>query len=129
MGKPTTRMLEVYKVVREACDVMIAAIKPGISAAAPHDLSKKVIEQAGMNEGRWHLSGYGIAPGFPPIWGELLRLEAGSPYVLQPGMVVSIEPPVFLPKEKIGFRIIDNVLISNAGAEILSEFTRDFITL
>ena len=127
MGQPTPRMKEVYQVVREACDVMIAAVKPGISAVVPHEASKNVIEKAGMNEGRWHLSGYGIAPGFPPVWGELLKLEAGSPYTLEPGMVISIEPPVFLPKEKIGFRIIDNVLITDSGAEILSKFSRDFI--
>lgn len=127
MGRPTPRMKEVYNVVREACDEMIAAVKPGVSAVAPHEASKKVIENAGMNEGRWHLSGYGIAPGFPPVWGEVLKLEAGSPYTLEPGMIISIEPPVFLPQERIGFRIIDNVLITDSGAEILSKFPRDFI--
>ena len=42
-------------------------------------------------------------------------------------MVISIEPPVFIHEEKLGARIIDNVLVTDSGAEILSSFTRDLI--
>ena len=42
---------------------------------------------------------------------------------------MSIEPPVYIHEEKIGVRIIDNVLVTDTGAEILSKFTRDLIVL
>ena len=44
-------------------------------------------------------------------------------------MIMSIEPPVYIHEEKIGVRIIDNVLVTDTGAEILSKFTRDLIVL
>jgi len=44
-------------------------------------------------------------------------------------MVVSIEPPVHIHEEKLGARIIDNVLVKESGAEILSKFSRDLIVL
>lgn len=127
MGKPTDRAKEVYQIARDACDAMIDAIKPGVPAVVPHQAAKKVIEDAGMEKYRLHLSGYGIAPGFPPSWGESLKLDDGSTNTMAAGQVVSIEPPVLIHEEKMGARIIDNVLVTDSGAEILSKFTRDLI--
>ena len=42
-------------------------------------------------------------------------------------MVVTIEPPIFIGEERLGARIIDNVLVTGAGAELLSHFDRDLI--
>ena len=42
-------------------------------------------------------------------------------------MVVTIEPPVFLREEKLGARLIDNVLVTNDGCELLSRMSRDLI--
>jgi Xaa-Pro dipeptidase len=53
----------------------------------------------------------------------------GSTYTLQAGMVVSIEPPIFIKEEKIGARIIDNVLVTETGAERLSRWSRDLIVV
>ena len=53
----------------------------------------------------------------------------GSTYTLRAGMVLSIEPPIFIAEEKIGARIIDNVLVTNDGAELLSRFSRDLIVV
>ena len=118
-------MKEVYQVVRDACDAQIAAIKDGVPASVPHEAAKKVIGDAGMEEGRWHTSGYGIAPGFPPRWSESIQMNGSTDQPLQSGMVLSIEPPVFLPEERLGARIIDNVLVTDTGCEILSKTSRD----
>ena len=125
IGQPTARMKEVYRVVREACDAQIAAIKAGVPASVPHEAAKKVVGDAGMEEGRWHTSGYGIAPGFPPRWSEGFQMDGSSDAPIQSGMVLSIEPPVFLPEERLGARIIDNVLVTDTGCEILSKTSRD----
>ncbi|MCC6468897.1 MAG: aminopeptidase P family protein [Alphaproteobacteria bacterium] len=129
LGAPTPRMRELYDVVRRACDACIAAIHDGVPAAVPHEAAKRVIAAAGLDRGRVHLSGYGLAPGFPPTWAEPIHLFGGSTNTLRAGMVVTIEPPVFLGDERLGARIIDNVLVTKDGAELLSRYGRDMIRL
>lgn len=127
LGEPTPRMRELYEVVRCAADALIREVRAGVPAVVPHEAAKKVIAQAGFDKYRVHTSGYGIAPGFPPSWGEPVNMFNGNPYTLQAGMVVSVEPPVFIGEEKLGARIIDNVLVTNDGAEIISSCRRDLI--
>lgn len=127
LGQPTARMLELHDLVRRASDVAIAEIRAGVPAVRPHEAAKRVIADAGLDHGRVHTSGYGIAPGFPPTWGEPLHMFGGSDYSLQAGMVVTIEPPVFLGDERLGARLIDNVLVTENGAELLSKFSRELI--
>lgn len=129
IGPPTPRMRELYDVVRRASDACIAQIRDGVPATVPHEAAKHVIAKAGLERGRVHTSGYGLAPGFPPTWGEPIHLLGGSAYTLQAGMVVTVEPPVFLGDERLGARLIDNVLVTEEGAELLSQFPRDLIVI
>jgi Xaa-Pro dipeptidase len=129
LGKPTARMREIYAIQLEACDACIAAARAGVPAVVPHEATKKVLTDAGMDRYRLHITGYGIAPGFPPSWQESVHMFGGSPYTLEAGMVLSVEPPIFIPEEGIGARVVDNILIKEDGAEILSTFTRDLIEL
>lgn len=127
LGQPTDRMIELYAIVRNACDVCISEIKAGVSAARPHEAAKRVIADAGMDEFRWHLTGYGIAPGFPPSWGESLLLFDCSHHILEAGMVVSVEPPIFIHEERLGIRLVDNVIVKEKNCEVLSNFSRDLL--
>ena len=127
LGPPTPRMRALYDVVRRASDACIAEIRPGVPATVPHEAAKRVIANAGLNDARVHLSGYGLAPGFPPSWAEPIHLFGGSSYTVQAGMVLTVEPPVFLRDERLGARLIDNVQVTNSGAEILSRFSRELI--
>jgi Xaa-Pro dipeptidase len=127
LGRASARTREVYAVVRAACDAMIEAIRDGVPAVVPHQAARRLIAEAGLEHGRVHTSGYGLAPGFPPTWGEPLHMLSDSPYTLKAGMVLTVEPPVFLGSERIGVRIIDNVLVTAAGAELLSRQPRDLI--
>jgi Xaa-Pro dipeptidase len=129
LGPPTNRMRELYGVVRRAADAQIAAIRDGVPALVPHEAAKAVIGAAGLEAGRVHTSGYGLAPGFPPSWSEPVHMFGDSGYTLRAGMVVTVEPPVFLAEEQLGARIIDNVLVTHSGAELLSRFSRDLITV
>ena len=72
-------------------------------------------------------TGYALAPGFPPSWGEPLHMLEGCNEILREGMIVTVEPPVFLGDEKLGARVIDNVLVTREGVEVLSRFPRDLI--
>ena len=129
LGAPRPRVKEIYQIVRDACDACIAEIKAGVPAVKPHEAAKKVIDDAGMDQYRLHTTGYGIGPGYPPSWGESNHLFGDSKYILEAGMIISIEPPVYIHEEKIGVRIIDDVLVTETGGEILSKFTRDLIIL
>ena len=93
----------------------------------PHEAAKRVIAEAGLEHGRVHTTGYGLAPGFPPTWGEPIHMIGGSTYTLEAGMVITVEPPVFLHEERLGARIIDNVLVTHDGCELLTRATRDLI--
>ncbi len=127
LGTPTARMREIYDLVRRACDACIAEIRAGVPAVVPHEAAKRVIEEAGLGHGRVHTTGYGLAPGFPPTWGEPIHMFGGSTYTLEAGMVITVEPPVFLGEEKLGARLVDNVLVTKDGCEILSKSSRDLI--
>ena len=129
IGAPSGRVLEIYDVVRRACDACIAGIRDGVPAVEPHRAAKRVIAEAGFERYRVHTSGYGLAPGFPPTWGEPLHMFGGSRYTLRAGMVVTVEPPIFIGEERLGARIIDNVLVTHDGAELLSRFSRDLIVV
>lgn len=129
MGQPTSRMLELHDLVCRASDACIASIRAGVPAIVPHEAAKQVIAAAGLDHARVHLSGYGLAPGSPPSWAEPIHLFGGSPYILQAGMVVTVEPPVFIGEEQLGARIIDNVLVTHDGCERLSRTSRDVIVI
>jgi Xaa-Pro dipeptidase len=53
----------------------------------------------------------------------------GSHYTLRAGMVVTVEPPVFIGEERLGARLIDNVLVTDDGSELLSRSSRDLIVI
>lgn len=129
IGPPTPRMLELYDVVRRASDACIAAIRDGVPAVEPHRAARAVIAEAGLEPYRVHTTGYGLAPGFPPTWGEPLHMLADSPYTLREGMVLTVEPPVFVGPERLGARLIDNVLVTATGTELLTRSGRDLIVV
>lgn len=129
LGPPTARMIELHDVVRRASDAMLAAIRDGVPATVPHLAARAVIAEAGLEPYRVHLSGYSLGPGFPPSWAEPLHLLADSPHILRAGMVLTIEPPVFAGPEGLGARIIDNVIVTEGGAELLSRASRDLVVV
>ncbi len=129
IGAPTRRMVELHDVVRRASEACIAQMRDGVVATQPHAAARRVIAEAGLEAHRVHTTGYGIAPGFPPSWGEPLHMLGDSSYTLRAGMVLSVEPPVFIGQEKLGARIIDNVVVTGGGTEVLSRFSRDIIVV
>lgn len=127
VGEPTARMRELYDIVCTASDALLAEVRAGVPAVVPHEAAQRVVAQAGLEHGRVHLSGYGLAPGFPPTWAEPVYLFGGSTTLLQAGMVITVEPPVFLGEERLGARLIDNVLVTETGYERLTQFPRDLM--
>lgn len=129
LGEPTKRLRDLHDVVRRASDATIAAMRDGVPATVPHEAAKRVFVEARLDRYRQHTSGYGMAAGFPPSWGEPVNLFGGNKYTLRAGMVISVEPNLFIHEEYLGVRIIDNVLITDTGAELLSERPRELVVV
>ncbi|MDR3537277.1 MAG: Xaa-Pro peptidase family protein [Acetobacteraceae bacterium] len=127
LGPASKRLRDIHAVILEASDACLAEMRAGARAIAAHEASTRVIARAGLDQYRAHTTGYGMAPGFPPSWGESPNLFGGSNDVLRAGMVVSVEPAVFLPEEGLGVRLIDNVIVTDTGFELLSCTPRDLI--
>lgn len=129
IGAPTPRMQHVFDVARDAADACIAEIADGVPAARPHAAARRVIAAAGLDEGRVHITGYAVAPAFPPATGDALQMADDSDYTLREGMVLSVCPPVFLAAEGLGARVVDNVVVTRGGADVLSRKPRDMIVV
>ncbi len=112
-GMPSSLQLRMHHAAREALEVGIEAARPGISAG---DLDRRVRDAVARHGYEYpHHTGHGLGVGLhepPYIW-------KGAPTVLAPGMVIALEPGVYLP-EAGGVRQEVSLLITADGAEILS---------
>lgn len=115
IGSIPRRLAKVYDVVRDAHDRAIDAVRPGASAAQVDHAARKVIAKAGYGPQFTHALGHGI--GLDVHEGP--RLGRNSEDELQAGMVVTIEPGVYLQGVG-GIRIESDVLVTAGGREVLS---------
>jgi Xaa-Pro aminopeptidase len=115
-----TKLEEVYAVVLRAQQTAIRAVRPGVQAMTVDEAAREVIADAGYGDYFGHGLGHGI--GLQIHEAPAIRPHSGT--VLQPGMVFTIEPGIYLP-EWGGVRIEDDVLVTADGCEVLSRLTRD----
>ncbi|WP_276256964.1 M24 family metallopeptidase [Halomontanus rarus] len=118
-GEPDEEFRRVHDVVREAQEAAVTAVEPGVTAAAVDRAARTVIEDAGYGDAFTHRTGHGVGLEVhePPY------IVAGNDRQLEPGMVFSVEPGVYL-EEKFGVRIEDLVVVTEDGAERLNETPR-----
>ena len=114
-GEPTAGMREVYRIVREAEAAAIAAARPGVPAEEIDLAARRVIERAGYGALFTHRGGHGIGLDFH----EIPICVRGNGEPLEPGMVLTAEPGIYLPGE-FGVRLEDDLLITETGCEVLS---------
>ena len=120
-GRVTKQMRTVYDTVLKAQQKAIAAIKPGATCKAVDSIARKVIANAGFEK----FFGHGLGHGFGLDIHESVRMSPISEQVLEPGMVVTVEPGIYLPG-KFGVRIEDDILVTNTGHEVLTSVPREF---
>ena len=124
-GTFTPRQRELYEVVLGAQKAVIAAIKPGVmlgSRTNPNGLQKIAMDYIdshgkdakGNSLGRYFIHGIGHHVGLDVHD----AYDPASP--LETGMVITVEPGIYIPEEGIGIRIEDMVLVTADGAKVLS---------
>jgi len=123
-GRFTPRQRELYQVVLGAENAALAAAKPGalLGRRGPQGLHEIVYEY--INTHGKDLHGQPLGQYFIHGLSHPVGLNVHDPFdynqPLQPGMVVTIEPGIYLPDEKIGVRIEDLILITKDGYELLT---------
>lgn len=121
-GKFTPRELEIYNVVLGAQKAAIAAVRPGIRMGGPGDTLTKIATEYMDSHGK-DLHGQPLGKYFIHGLGHGVGLQVHDPSPdgpLEEGMVVTIEPGIYIPEESIGVRIEDVVLVTKNGAKVLS---------
>jgi Xaa-Pro dipeptidase len=117
VGTPTPEVQQILDIATNAQRAAVDGIRPGVSANHIDALARDMINAQGLASFFTHHTGHHVGfryhdPGFLILPGESAKLE--------PGMVITIEPGIYVPERGGGARIEDNVLVTQSGHEILS---------
>ncbi len=117
VGRPQADVAEILDVVRDAQQAAVDAVAPGIAAERIDAIARNRIAAQGFSSFFTHHTGHHVGfryhdPGFLILPGESA--------VLEPGMVITIEPGIYVHERGAGARIEDNVLVTESGHEVLS---------
>jgi len=112
-GRFTREQSRIYDIVLRAEKTVIEAIKPGVTIAELQDIARDVIREAGYIDALIHGTSHHIGLDVHDV------ADNGMP--LEPGMVITVEPGIYLPDEKMGVRIEDDVLVIETGHRVLSD--------
>ncbi len=119
LGRADARQQEVYAAVLDSQLKGIAAVRPGVCGREPDAASREYLRALGFPE-----FGYGVGHGVGLEIHELPFLSKKCEDTLEPGLVVTVEPGVYLPGWG-GIRIEDTVLVTASGSECLTRFPKD----
>lgn len=124
VGEAQPEQRKLYELVLEAQLASLAAVKAGATASAVDRAGRSIIEAAGHGEAFGHGTGHGVGLEIH----EFPRIAATSETVLEPGMIITIEPGVYLPGFG-GVRIEDLVVVTEEGYRLLSTSPKQLIEL
>ena len=113
-----------YEAVREAQQAAVDAVRPGITVGDVDAAARKVLKKAGLGRYFTHSTGHGVGLEIH----EGPRVANGQREVLQPGMVITIEPGIYFPG-KWGVRIEDMVAVTGGGREILTPTSKELLAV
>jgi Xaa-Pro aminopeptidase len=124
LGKPKVRERAVYEAVLEAQEAGVAAVSSGVSCGDVDEAARSVLRRAGLAEAFSHSTGHGVGLEIH----ESPRIGAGQTTRLLPGMVITIEPGVYLAGQ-FGIRIEDMVAVTRTGGQVLTPAPKALIEL
>jgi Xaa-Pro aminopeptidase len=114
----------VYEAVRAAQQAAIEVVRPRIAVGEADAAARKVLKKSGLGRYFTHSTGHGVGLEIH----ESPRVAKGEREILQPGMVITIEPGVYFPG-KWGVRIEDMVVVTSAGCEVLTPTSKEFLAV
>ncbi len=124
VGGIDAKLEQVYDLVLKANETGRRTAGPGVSGQAIDRAARKVIVDGGYGEQFTHRTGHGLGmDGHEPPY-----VVEGNTVPFEPGNVVTIEPGIYLPGRG-GVRIEDDVVITADGAESLTTFPRELMTI
>ncbi len=121
---PGTWFEEIYTITLNAQQAALGAVKPGVGCAEVDAVARAIISDAGYGDQFGHGLGHGVGLEVH----EAPRLNRQSDTMLRPGMVVTVEPGIYLPG-KGGVRIEDLVVVTEDGCEILTRSSKELEVL
>jgi Xaa-Pro aminopeptidase len=124
VGSPKQEARNAYEAVLEAQQAAVAAVRPGVSVGEVDAAARKVLRKRGLGRYFTHSTGHGVGLEIH----EAPRVASGQKEVLQPGMVITIEPGVYFPG-KWGVRIEDMVAVTSGGCDVLTPTGKDFLAV
>jgi Xaa-Pro aminopeptidase len=124
VGKASKRVRSLYSAVLEAQEAAKKAIRPGVTAGAVDKAARAVLTRHGLARYFTHSTGHGLGLEVH----EKPRLAAGEKTILQEGMVVTVEPGVYVEGFG-GIRIEDDVLVTGNGSTDLTTASRELFEL
>ena len=124
LGRPKPGERSVYEAVLEAQEAAVEVVAPGASCAEVDEAARSILKREGLAEAFSHSTGHGVGLEIhePP------RVGAGQSTRLLPGMVITIEPGVYLAG-KFGVRIEDMVAVTRTGGQVLTPAPKALIEL
>lgn len=124
VGQPSEQLKKIYQIVLDAQLKGLAGIKPGMTGKEADALTRSYITEKGYGEYFGHSTGHGI--GLEVHEGPALSFKSDT--VLEPGMVVTVEPGIYIP-DVGGVRIEDDTIITHDHNERLTHSPKDLIIL
>ncbi len=123
-GEPSQRHHEVYGVVLRAQHAALAALKPGKTGKEIDAVARDLLTEAGYGEQFIHSLGHSLGR----VTHDGVGFSRLSELVLEPGMVLTVEPGVYLEGWG-GVRIEDDILVTEEGCEILTHSSKDLLVI
>jgi Xaa-Pro aminopeptidase len=124
VGAASEEARKAYHAVLEAQKAAVDAVRPGIAVGQVDSAARKVLQKAGLARNFTHSTGHGVGLEIH----EIPRVADGQKEILQPGMVITIEPGVYFPG-KWGVRIEDMVAVTSVGREVLTPTGKGFLAV
>jgi Xaa-Pro aminopeptidase/Xaa-Pro dipeptidase len=124
VGFKDKRQEETYSLVKTAHDRALEAVKAGVSCVEIDRIARECIDTGTLGEYFTHGTGHGVGLDVH----EAPRIASNSEMILQAGMVLTVEPGVYIP-DLWGIRIEDMILVKEEGCEVLTRASKDFTVL
>lgn len=124
VGRPSPQARRAYEAVKDAQQAAVEAVRPGETVSEVDRAARSLLKKRGLGPYFTHSTGHGVGLEIH----EAPRIAAHQTDVLSPGMVITIEPGVYLPG-RWGIRIEDMVVVTEHGCEVLTQPSKELIEI